>query len=648
MVAMTLHRIGRYEIIKPLGRGAMGVVYLARDPLIDRKVALKTLRVDLDDGVETEFRERFLREARAAGRISHPGIVTIHDVGEDPESGLLFIAMEYIEGKDLRQLVSAGYRFRPSEAARIAADVAWALDYAHSMGVVHRDIKPANIILTRDGTPKITDFGIARVEASNLTVEGQFIGTPNFMAPEQITGKPVDGRADLFSLGVVLFNLLTGQRPFAGGTMHEVTMKVVQEPSPIPSTLAPHVPPAFNPIILKCLEKDPDKRFQTGSDLAKVLGALARSLTDREPDDGASTGVFQPDLATRLEAPAPELPEATGLRALMRDITSPRKPEQKAARPTVWDRLPLPDVLTWQVNPKWAMIMIAVWGILWTAWIGLLLLQRPADPDPSPADATVRNRHRTVRLLIDAEHRLLAGDAIGAEAAASEALDQVPASGAPRRLLAATRALLEEERLGAKTREEVDRLIGEGREAYRARRYSTAAGLFEDALALDPANELAASFLELARERQPRGTSTPRTTAQPTPAQPAASAPRPQPERPAPTPGTARITVSFNSPIASGGILVTIDGATIAEIPFDFTTKGFLGLRRGGSGTVKRVVLVPSGRHTIGATLHDGEGALVGSQTFERDLPAGSDWTLKFDLPSKHAQATVFLVKVGG
>ena len=288
MVAMSVHRIGRYEILKPLGRGAMGVVYLARDPLIDRKVALKTLRVDLDDGNETEFRERFLREARAAGRISHPGIVTVHDVGEDPESGLLFLAMEYIEGQDLRQLVSAGHRFRPSEAARIAADVARALDYAHSMGVVHRDIKPANIILTRDGTPKITDFGIARVEASNLTVEGQFIGTPNFMAPEQITGKPVDGRADIFSLGVVLFNLLTGQRPFAGETMHEVTMKVVQEPSPIPSVVAPQVPAAFNPIILQALTT----AVLTTASLMPAVSVSVLPILETIPGRSGSPGRF--------------------------------------------------------------------------------------------------------------------------------------------------------------------------------------------------------------------------------------------------------------------------------------------------------------------------------------------------------------------
>jgi serine/threonine-protein kinase len=145
----------------------------------------------------------------------------------------MYIAMEYLEGRDLKELLASGHCFPPSEVARIAADVAVALDYAHSLGVVHRDIKPANIILADNGSAKITDFGIARLETSNLTVDGQFIGTPNFMSPEQITGKDVDGRSDIFSLGVVLFTLLTGQRPFAGDTMHEVTLRIVQEPDPL-------------------------------------------------------------------------------------------------------------------------------------------------------------------------------------------------------------------------------------------------------------------------------------------------------------------------------------------------------------------------------------------------------------------------------
>jgi serine/threonine protein kinase len=650
MVAMPAHHIGRYEIIKPLGRGAMGVVYLARDPIIDRKLALKTLRVDLDEDVAGEFRERFLREARAAGRISHPGIVTIHDVGEDPESGLAFIAMEYIEGRDLRQLMSSGYRFRPSEASRIAADVARALDYAHSMGVVHRDIKPANIILTRDGTPKITDFGIARLESSNLTTEGQFIGTPNFMAPEQITGRPVDGRADIFSLGVVLFNLLTGQRPFPGETLHEVTMKVVRDPSPIPSVLAPHLPAAFNPIILKCLEKDPERRFQTAGELANVLTALARSLVDREPDDVASTGVFQPDLATVIDQSIAEPAPATGLRALLRDITAPRRPAKKAARPSVWQRLPLPEFLTWEINPKWVRIILAGWAVLWAAWIAVLALQRPAAPEPGPRDPAIRSRHATARLLIDAERRLQLGDARGAEAAAMAALDQVPASAGARALAARARSAAVAARLGDAARENVARLVADGREAYRGKQYATAAQRFEQALALDPANELAASYLELARERQQRRPASPRTDARSS-APPSAADPPPvvaKPAAAAPATGTARLTITFSSPISSGAILVTIDGATLAEVPFDFGTKGVFGMRRGGSGTVKRVLVVPSGRHTVGATLRDGEGGVRGEQTFDRELPAGSDWTLRFDLPAKDATATVYLVRVSG
>ncbi len=644
MVPMSVHRVGRYEIIETLGRGAMGVVYLARDPLIDRQVALKTLRVDLDDDVATEFRERFLREARAAGRINHAGIVTIHDVGEDPESGLVFIAMEFIEGQDLKKLMASGRRFRPAEAARIAAEVAHALDYAHSLGVVHRDIKPANIILTRDGSPKITDFGIARVESSNLTMDGQFIGTPNFMSPEQITGMAVDGRSDLFSLGVVLFNLLTGQRPFAGETIHEVTLKVVQEPSPIPSTVAPQVPAAFNPIILKCLEKEPDRRFQSGAELARVLAALARSLTDRDPDDAASTGVFQPDLPTRaLRRGARSDEGPPGLRGLLRDVTTPRLPGQPGARARLLDRLPLPEVLTWDVNPTWALAAVAVWAVLCFGWVGVLMLGQPDDPGPSPSDRTVLARHLAARHLIEAERLLAHGDPYGASRAAAAAIDQVPASPGARRVLAGARLLIEQDRLSQATRATVDRLVTEGRSAYRDGHFSAAAKLFEQALDLEAENELAASYLDLARERGRKSSS--RADVRPTPTARPTVVATTAPQRPQPTPGTARITVTFNSPIPAGAIAVTVDGSIIAEIPFDFGTKGFLGLGSRGSGSIKKVLLAPSGRRSIGATLRDAEGAELGSATFDRDLPAGSDWTLRFDQPSKKSPAAIYLVK---
>ena len=229
---------------------------------------------------------------------------------------------------------------------------------------------------------------------------------------------------------------------------------------------------------------------------------------------------------------------------------------------------------------------------------------------------------------------------------AAAAVDQVPASAGARQVLGEARALLTEARLSEANRATVERLIRDGRAAFREGRYGESTTLFEGALELDPSNELAASYLDLARERG-RGSSR-RTSARPTP--------RPQPTRvaatapqgPAPTPGNARITVSFSSPIQNGMIVVTLDGSTLAEIPFEFDTKGFLGFRKKGSGLVKKVLLAPSGRHTIGATLSDGAGAVIGSASFERQLLTGTDWTLRFDLPAKDARANVYLVKAGG
>jgi eukaryotic-like serine/threonine-protein kinase len=199
-------RLGRYEILDELGKGAAGVVYLARDPLIGRLVALKTFRVgySVKDQELQQFRARFIREAQSAGILSHPNIVTIHDVVEEGEEGVAFIAMEYVRGTNLKQLLQGGTPLGLPFAADIVRQVGEALDYAHSRGVVHRDVKPANIIITADNRVKITDFGIARLDTSNLTQEGQLLGTPNYMAPEQILGREVDHRSDLFSLGVVL------------------------------------------------------------------------------------------------------------------------------------------------------------------------------------------------------------------------------------------------------------------------------------------------------------------------------------------------------------------------------------------------------------------------------------------------------------
>ncbi len=639
MIMMSVTQVGRYEILETLGRGAMGVVYLARDPIIDRRVALKTLRVDLDVNFADEFRERFIREARAAGRLNHPGIVTIHDVGEDPESGLVYIAMEYIEGRDLKQVAASGQRFRPSEAARIAADVALALDYAHSMGVIHRDIKPANIILTRDGTAKITDFGVARLETSNLTVDGQFIGTPNFMSPEQITGKTVDRRSDLFSLGVVFFTLLTGQRPFNGETMHEVTLRIVQAPCPIPSTLGEDIPAALNPIVLKCLEKNPERRFQTGGELAQVLAALARSLVQREPGDVGSTGVFQPDLETRIHVG--QRASGAAAEALGEELTS-------IGRLRAWMQKPLPEFMHWQVAPRWAWMIVLAPGLLFLATVLGLRLQLDRGPFIAPSEASIINLNGVVSSLQTAQSRLLARDFPAAETAVRAALDQAPSSPAARRLAHSIRLGFEEERTSAENQARVTTLVTEGRRLYRRGSYSSAANRFREALELDSMNEIAASFLELSEERarstsrRSSRTTSPRTSGGETGAAPMRPSPRP-------TPGISRITLYFDSPIGAGTVSVTLDGELLAEVPFDFSSKGFLGFKRRGRGTVKRVILAPSGHRTLGVRLVDAKFGALGSSSFTRNLPPGSDWTLRVDLPDSKARPNFYLVpKISG
>jgi serine/threonine protein kinase len=265
-------KFGRYEVVRELGKGAMGVVYLGRDPVIGRLVALKTIRVAVEDDAEQkEFRERFLREAQAAGILSHPNIVTVHDVGEDPETKTSFIAMEYVEGKNLKELLKERASFTYLRTAEIIGQVAEALSYAHRRGIVHRDVKPANIIITPEGTVKITDFGIAKIEKSNLTSTGQFLGTPNYMSPEQVTAEAVDGRSDLFSLGVVLYELLTKKKPFLGDNLTSISYKIVHEAFTPPETYDASIPPEFYGVLKCALAKDPAQRYQRGSDFALAL-----------------------------------------------------------------------------------------------------------------------------------------------------------------------------------------------------------------------------------------------------------------------------------------------------------------------------------------------------------------------------------------
>jgi len=269
--------IGRYQILSELGHGAMGSVYRAHDPTMDRTVAIKTiLAAALTGPLAGEYRERFIREARAAGRLSHPGIVTVYDVNE--QDGTPYLVMEFVAGRSLAAAMDAGERFSIDRIYELGQQVAEALGYAHRNGVVHRDVKPANILLAAPGPgeverAKLADLGVAKLTATQITTTGQLLGTPAFMPPEQFTGVPIDGRADLFSLGVILYWLATGDKPFAGDTITAVSYKIVHsEPAP-PRRINPAVPVAMEKIIMKCLEKDPAVRYATGELLAADLAA---------------------------------------------------------------------------------------------------------------------------------------------------------------------------------------------------------------------------------------------------------------------------------------------------------------------------------------------------------------------------------------
>lgn len=271
-------KIGRYEILGELGKGAMGVVYKGRDPIIGRLVAIKTIRFDrFYEAQEIEgLKERFFNEAQAAGKLIHPHIVTIFDVGED--RGLSFMAMEFVEGEPLSKFTARDRLLPLKKTIELIRESAEALDFAHHNGIVHRDVKPANIMLTPNGQAKVMDFGIAKLPSSTLTQTGSILGTPAYMSPEQISGRELDGRSDLFSLGCVFYELITGTRPFKGDNLSALSYQITQGTPLLPSEINPKVPPVLDAFIYKALAKSPQLRFQSGQEMAEGLKKISENM----------------------------------------------------------------------------------------------------------------------------------------------------------------------------------------------------------------------------------------------------------------------------------------------------------------------------------------------------------------------------------
>ncbi|MGC8764250.1 MAG: serine/threonine-protein kinase, partial [Acidobacteriota bacterium] len=371
--------IGKYRIQRVLGRGAMGVVYLGLDPTIDRPVAVKT--IVLPDGLEEEkvkeFRARFLREARAAGKLSHPAIVTVYEADDGSVSGVPFIAMEYVEGLPWNYKVRQGIKQDPDALLPLVRELASALDYAHKNGVVHRDIKPANIVQTPDGRVKLMDFGIAKVPTSELTREGQFLGTPAYMSPEQVMGRPVDGRSDLFSLGTVLYELFCAKKPFPGDDISTVTFRIAREEPTPPLELNPALPPEVDQILRHLLEKDPERRYLSATELREDIdaylagAALPHAGTAAAPSPAAERTLLVPE--SPPAASPKEAPQAP----------APSRPTPKA--PPAAPPAPSRRRLSLPLAAALALVALVVLGAAVAGGVALLSRARGGTP-PAPAE----------------------------------------------------------------------------------------------------------------------------------------------------------------------------------------------------------------------------------------------------------------------
>ncbi len=303
-VNQPVQRISRYEVVSELGRGAMGVVYKAKDPNIERVVALKTMRIDVQGTDQEEILRRFKHEAKLAGVMAHPNIVTIYDAGEF--EGVFYMALEFIEGETLQEILHREKTLSLDRTIQVAKHVCQGLDYAHMRGVIHRDIKPANIMVGKDGAIKIMDFGIAKA-GGNMTSAGQVLGTPTYMSPEQVRGRNLDGRSDLFSFGCCLYEMLTARKPFDGPNVTSIIYKIINESPEALHKVDPNISPKLSDVVSRCLEKDPELRYQSGADLIEDLEGCKAKPTAPKPAVVQPTAPIpvRPAVTPQAAAPAP-------------------------------------------------------------------------------------------------------------------------------------------------------------------------------------------------------------------------------------------------------------------------------------------------------------------------------------------------------
>lgn len=618
-------RFGRYEILDRLGHGSMGVVYLARDPLIGRRVALKALA----DGkpVKPEeverLRSRLLNEAASAGQLNHPGIVTIHDVVDDAASGQVCIAMEYVAGRTLKEYLQKRDILSLQFTAEVIGQVAEVLDFAHAHGVVHRDIKPANVMLAEDGQIKITDFGIASLRGQDLAQDLRSMGTPNYLAPERLLGFEADHRADVYSLGVLVYEMLTGHVPFQGESLAELARNTVEQDFTPPEIYRPDLLPGLRAILDRALSKEPDDRYQSAGDMASDLQAVVKAqsrMSDTRPVD---------EVLIEGRAAPPEAAPGRASRFLTAAAAAPRRAASGLAAAL---RGPF------SIEPR----RVALW-----AGVGVVLLTAigatvwfTTQREPVEAAVTVESRSATeaqdeirrlryIKLLGDIEKLYQEGRVEEAEALLAEAGQLAPEPARIERLREEAHFNVEADRAVHQVAQVLQLLTAASEAIDRGSLATAEAALFK-VRELDPENEEATGLEErLASARRAIVVAQQRHVEELAAAAAAAEeAPKFEPftvtEAPPPPPANpfGTLKIDFQSELSRGVVTVYQGSEQILRREFSFFERRSLFRRKATGGSFEENRRVAAGDLTIRVYLSIPGNATVNS-SIEGRLPGG-------------------------